>query len=55
MLEKLKAKMFPCTARINQAIEDNCRATDRLIRACQPKRVPATFPPFKEGVNVNPR
>ncbi len=52
MLEKLKAKMFPCTERMNKAIDDNFKATDRLINAC---RTPAKFPPLKEGHIVNPR
>lgn len=52
MLEKLKAKMFPCTEKLNKAISDNCAATSRLISACNaaPK-----FPPLKEGHIVNPR
>ncbi len=52
MLENLKAKMFPCTARINQAIEENCKATNRLIDAC---KIAPKFPPLKEGHIVNPR
>lgn len=55
MMEKLKAKIFPCSEKMVAAIEENCAATQRLIKACQVKRVPNTFPPLKDGVNVNPR
>ena len=51
MLEKLKAKMFPCSEKLNKAIADNCKATSRLNSACM---VP-TFPPLKDGHIVNPR
>lgn len=52
MLEKLKAKMFPCTEIINKAIADNCEATSRLIKACSTNN---KFPPIKDRHIVNPR
>lgn len=52
MLEKLKARMFPCTEKLNKAIADNCQATSRLISACNSAN---RFPPIKDGHIVNPR
>jgi len=37
MLQNVKDKMFPCTKKIIRAIEENIRASERLMQACQPK------------------
>lgn len=52
MFESLKAKMFPCTEKLNRAIAENCQASSRLIRACN---VAPKFPTLKDGHIVNPR
>ncbi len=54
MMEKLKNRIFPCSEKMKLAIDDNLKATQRLIDACQP-RVKNSFPELKEGHIVSPR
>lgn len=61
MFESLKAKMFPCTKKLNRAIAENRAATSRVISACTPKDMygnclaKAQFPELKPNQIVNPR
>ncbi len=43
-------KLFPCSEKMKNCLADNKKATDRLIKACQPK-----FPELKEKHIVSPR
>lgn len=52
MMEKLKAKIFPCSEKMKTAIDENIKATQRLINACEVKH---KFPEMKEGHIANPR
>lgn len=52
MIEKIKSKMFPCSEKMKVAMEENIKATQRLIDAC---RVDHKFPELKDGKIVSPR
>ncbi len=50
-MEKIKAKIFPCAQKMTEALEENRKATERLVAACRLR----PFPELKEKHIVNPR